>query len=533
MFLRHLILLFSLVLGASSYSQLTFPLESWHQSEVERYHNKYSIHYTEKDQFYASHQSMWPLMDKRSNRDSIYFSEGKYYYWITQKLFKENFVIFEGPDFWCAVDPIVDLTGGQDLTNVDSLNLLYWNTRGIRVQAKFFDKVGFTTTVYENQAILPEYQANFVGNHGEFYPNQYITNYTQQNGVIPGYARTKVFKKTGYDFAFATGQVNYVPSQNLSFSLGNGNHFVGNGYRSLLLSDFTANYPFFQTEVNFWNNRIQYNFIYALHQNLRRIANTTTVELPYERNIGTYHYLDIAISPRFQVGLFEGALWGRADSAGTYTPEYLYLNPLPFVNYALKGDENKNYNAVAGINLSYRFDRARLYAQLLFDQGKISGFQGGAKAHDLFIQNLDIRYEFNMVMRNTYLSSDYRMNYGAYNLPLAHPLTSGFNENILQIDYQHNRFFASNHTVYYHQFVNDSLAVGTSILDQDQIIDPPLANNYVFINRTELGYRFNRNYNLQAVTGFLFRNSTHEAKKVTSYFYLGIRTRLKNKTLDF
>ena len=55
-----------------------------------------------------------------------------------------------------------------------------------------------------------------------------------------------------------------------------------------------------------------------------------------------------------------------------------------------------------------------------------------------------------------------------------------------------------------------------------------------FINHFEIGYRFNKNYNLQAVAGWMYRGN-HQPGQLneTNYIYFGLRTRLRNKTLDF
>lgn len=331
---------------SSAFGQLYLPLNAYYQNEVERQFLTDSA-----STLSNAHLSMKPILDKRTNAENIYQSQGKHYYWITQKIFKENFIVFEGADFWCSIDPILDLELGSDFS-ADSLERLYWNTRGIRIQGKFFDQVGFSTVIYENQAILPLYQRTYADDHGEFFPNSILTQYQQNNAIIPGYARTKPFKTNGYDFGFAEGYVHYSPSKHFNIQLGNGNHFIGNGYRSLLLSDFTTNYPFLKLETNLWEDRIQYNTIYALHQNPYRLVLYTTPEATYERKIGTYHYLDFAISKNLQIGLFEGNQWRLVDSLGSHQPNYLFLNPVPFVSSLIKQNDSTGFSSIMGINLS-------------------------------------------------------------------------------------------------------------------------------------------------------------------------------------
>ena len=215
-----------------------------------------------------SHLSFKPVHESRTNTNELFADSGKYYYWITQKLFKEHFLVFQGEDFWCAIDPLLDLELGKDFSDANQ-SYIFWNTRGIRVQTKFFKNFGFETSIYETQAKLLDYQSNYVNSHGEFRISN--NSYKQANAIIPGYARTKPFGDTGYDFAFAQGYFNYQPVSWLNIEAGNGNHFIGNGHRSLLLSDFTVNYPYLKPEFLFFKKRLQYNIIYASQQNLYRL----------------------------------------------------------------------------------------------------------------------------------------------------------------------------------------------------------------------------------------------------------------------
>jgi len=510
-------------------AQLYYPLENYYHGEIDRF----ALRDTLTEDFYTQHRSSKPILQSRTEPDSIFSSSKKQYYWATQKLFRENFLIFKGDDFWCAVDPILDLEIGHNFS--DSVKYQYWNTRGIRVQAKFFNKIGFTTTFYENQAMVLNYQKDFFKDHGEFVPNTAVTYYSQKNAVIPGYARTKSFKTNGYDFAFAEGQISIEPNKFFNLQFGNGNQFIGNGYRSLLLSDFSTNYPFGKIETNLWKGRIQYSVTYAVLQNLYRLPYFTTPEATYERKLGTFHYLDIAITKNLTVGIFEGSVWKRTDSLGTHQPDFLFANPVILSNSLIKEKNATDYNSILGLNLAFSFFKNLAYGQLVFDREKISAYQIGIKAYDFFIPKLDAQIEYNHADQNTYLSSNKRYNYSHYNLPLAHPLTAGFDELVVRVSYQYKGWFVENRLVYSARYQNDTLNLGTAILKP--VTDISLQGfdrTKVFYDQFEIGYRFNKCYNLQVVAGYLFRTDNQPINEsVTNYVYVGIRTRLKNKTLDF
>lgn len=525
---RGLFILF-LLIGLTGRTQLFLPLHTYYSDEVERVR----IDDTLSDSHFQHHVSFKPVLDSRTNLSKIYENNEKYYYWITQKLFKENFIVFEGEDFWCSIDPIIDLELGSDLS-ADSLERLYWNTRGIRIQGKFFDKVGFSTSVFENQAFLPQYQRDYVDGQGEFFPNSLNTKYQQNNAVIPGYARTKAFKTTGYDFAFAEGSVLYAPNKNINFQLGNGNQFIGNGYRSLLLSDYSTNYPFAKIETNFWDGRIQYIAMYAIHQNLYRLFEYSTPEATFEKKIGTYHYLEVSVAKNLQIGVFEANHWKRVDSLGSHKPDLLFTNPIILVNTALNSFNNEGFKSVLGINARFTLGNSLFYGQAVFSGATIGGFQLGAKTFHFIFDKLSAGVEFNHVDLNTYLSPDKRYNYSHYNLPLAHPMVAGFNELTTNFSYQGNHFFIQNRFTYSERFKNDSLKIGNDILNPVNTINKPTHSTFVVQNQFEIGYRFNKNNNLQAFIGHLYRNETQPTQNpLTNYTYIGVRTSIKNKYLDF
>lgn len=523
------VLLFALLLllSTESTAQLYFPNSNYYHSEIERYNlNSYST------SNYQKHLSVKPILDSKTNRNAIYDTKRKVYYTLTQKLFKENFIIFKGDDFWCSIDPILDLEIGKG-GDTDSLQRMYWNTRGIRVQARFFDNVSFSTSVYETQIVVPEYQSEYINNHGEF---RFSGNkYKQEHGYVPMYGRIKPFKETGYDFAFAEGNLSIIATKNLNFQFGNGNQFIGDGYRSFFLSDFSGNYPFAKTEFFGFDGKLQYNLIYASLTNPYRLITFSTPEPTFERKIGVFHHLDYAITKNFNISLFEGSNWRSIDSLGSHKPDYLFLNPVIGVNSLIKGTETLNYNSIFGIGSSYTFNSTKIYGQLLLDNSVISAFQIGLKTYDLLLKKLDLRIEYNRAIQNAYLSEQKRYNYSHNNLPLTHPLTNSFNEIVAIISYENNGFFFQNKTIFSSQYQNDTLNIGNNILQPKSSIDlNSQVNNTVFYNQLELGYRFNKTNNLQLFGGYLFRKvNAYIEPTTTHYVYFGLRTKIRNKKLDW
>lgn len=521
--IQYILIIYCLTISNTGISQLNIPnTRSYNQSIYHIFLNDSSNH------FKNTHLSFKPINETKSNPDLVFKDKGEYYYWITQKLFKEHFLIFKGDDFWCGVDPIIDLELGQDFNDTDH-PIKFWNTRGIRIQAKFFKNFAFETSIYENQATLLNYQSNYVLTHGEFRVSDHT--YKQENAIIPGYARTKPFNTTGFDFAFAKGYFNYQPTQWLTIEAGNGNHFIGHGYRSLLLSDFSVNYPYLKPEFLLFNDRLQYNILYASQQNLYRLPFHVTPEANYERKLSVGHYLDYSFNKHLQIGIFENSTWVRVDSLGATPFKLAALNP--FFGTELLADNDNNYNGLYGINVSLSIKSIKLYSQLVIDNKKLGGYQLGVNLYNLLIPNIDFQLEYNQTKGGTYLSENKRANYNHSNLPLAHPLGHNFQEIIAVIDFKYKRWFLANTSIYSQKNISDTNRVNETLLFQPSNQPYNTANN-VWLNRVEFGYRFNKKYNLELYIGYLNRISTIKNIDNSSNFaYFGLKTNLHQKTLDW
>ena len=72
-----------------------------------------------------------------------------------------------------------------------------------------------------------------------------------------GQGRVKSFEE-GYDFNMASSRITYTPTDYLNIQLGHDKHFIGNGERSLLLSDLSFNYPFIRLQSDWLNGKLKY-----------------------------------------------------------------------------------------------------------------------------------------------------------------------------------------------------------------------------------------------------------------------------------
>lgn len=324
------------------------------------------------------------------------------------------------PDFFLAVNPVFQYTVGKEKGQDQHLFL---NTRGVTLRGRIANKIGFAAYVTDNQERDP----------------LYVQRWEQRFKSVPGEGYYKNFKRAGYDYFDARGYITFGVTRYIDVQFGYDKNFIGNGYRSLFLSDFSNNALFLKLQTRIWKFSYQ-NLFMELNATEPRGGDRLLV-----KKYAALHHLDIALTKWLNVGLFEGIVFGRKDHF-----EFGYLNPVIFYR-SVEQQNGSADNAVAGLdvkaNIAHHF---QLYGQLLLDEFKLSeikagngwwgnkyGIQVGAKYIDAFgIPNLDLQTEVNRVRPFTYSHNDSVANYTHYNQPLAHPLGANFSEWIGLARYQ-------------------------------------------------------------------------------------------------
>lgn len=504
------------------------PFSTFYTLQVERYVSE------QPESHQPIHLSIKPFRVSALNTDfdRMVQDTGKFYNGVTEKLFKKNLIDIRHKKFRAVADPLIDFRAGKENPDTAS-RIMFQNTRGVRIAGSIGEKFSFETRFYENQARFPDYFESYVRSRGEKFPKQNGSGYRTTNAVIPGEGRTKPFKIDGFDYASAMGYITGRPTKFWTLSFGHDMHFIGNGYRSLLLSDNSFYGPFVRSDLSFFKDRLRITNIYQGLQNLYRLKEFNTPESTYEKKWGTFHYLDYAVTPWLSLGLFEGIVWNRSDSLGTKPFPYQSLIPVPFVNTAVYGLDNQ-HNAVLGLNMQLIPVRKFIvYGQFMLDdlKQKKYGFQLGLKYFDAFqIRNLFIGMEYNNITRGTYAQDNPRNSYSHFNLPLAHPYGSGFQEVIVQSRYHYYRVFAHYKMNVYLTNNADTNGVATNDIFNVQNQIAPGEKATVINHKLELGYRFNKANNFQFYMGFLHRLTAikNSAKPETFYFFVGIRTKFKN-----
>lgn len=476
------------------------------------------------------HTGMRPLIQGRAElHDVMGFrpDSGRYYYWITEKLFKESLIQVQEDGFKLAIDPIFRFELGQEYregSEYSDNNLLQQNSRGFRIAADIGPTVSFQSMFMENQANPPGY----------------LYLYSQQRAVMPGQGRIKAFNDRGVDFAWVTGNVSWTPRPWLNAQLGQGRHFVGNGYRSMLLSDNTSPYPYVKFSGLTNNKRIQYTAIFAkLHQVAQadRLPTGDAGESLFWWKRATFLHLSANFGP-LQLALFEGTLWKTIDDDGVLPFDAMQMNPVIGVNTAVNGFEGPN-TQVLGLDAKLRLPgKAMLYGQFaLSGPGRNRhAWQVGAQWFDIFRPDLHLLVEYDQATPFAYTRDDPRMSWTAINQPLASPLGTGYSELIARADLRLGRRFWFQGELSWAQQdreENMALAPGSDIFGPVEAAGNDGRESKRLHAGLNASYRMNQMTNMQFTVGYTTRDVQPAAKGSDSgYLYVAFHTGLFNRYYD-
>lgn len=323
-------------------------------------------------------------------------------------------------DFFLVVNPVFN---GQLYKEKGNSETLYLNSRGVTGRGLIAGKIGFDFYVTDNQERVPSFVKERINEHN----------------AVPGAGFYKSYKTTAYDYFDGRGSVYFTASKYVNLQFGYDKNFIGNGYRSLFLSDVGTSNLFFKINTRIWKLDYQNLFMEVVPSFVKKGDNLTP------KKYVALHHLSLQATRWLNLGLFESVVFGRKDHF-----DFSYLNPIIFLRSAEQqagSPDNGMFGLDAKANIAKRI---QLYTQILFDEFKLGeltggkgwwgnkfGIQAGAKYIDAFgVKNLDLQGEVNVVRPFTYTHSDSVADYTHYNQPLAHPLGANFAELIGIIKYQ-------------------------------------------------------------------------------------------------
>lgn len=425
---------------------------------------------------------------------------------------------------WENKNPGLLLIGGKSnpklgfINPLVDLNYRYFNGSQYRTGGGIGLESNFSKKWY--------YRANFIGGVGMgdsiFKSNGYLVNGDSSN----------------YSYLDMRGRVSYTPNSIFNFQVGLDNNFIGEGNRSLFLSDYGKPYSFGQIRARFW--RVEYTVLY---QFLREQSGND-----WKRKNGATHHISFNAAKWLNFGIFETVIFLPKDTLLNRGFDAEYLNPVIFYRpqeYALGSSDN----VLLGASFSAKYKKHMLYGQIILDEfflaelkaksgwwankyGGQIGIKGRFKAGNW---NLFYRTEYNFVRPYTYSHLNSGQNYGNQGMTLSHPYGGNFMEILGEVKMQKDKW---NIKAFFSYFLigydKDGYSYGSNIYqpytnrpyEYGHFIGQGKGNNGIRSIIT-LSYQVLKQGNLQAFFENQFRYDT-AFKQATYIPMIGLRSQLWN-----
>jgi hypothetical protein len=319
-------------------------------------------------------------------------------------------------------------------------------------------KIGFVKNRFST-VICPQFVfADYPGFVGEKFDSM---------NVFPYQGKTLFSSGNAYGALSVPVYLKYKLSSVFSLEGGNGKTFLGDGYRSMMLSDQSADYPFVRIAADL--KQIRYIHQIARWRQQSRDGHDET-------KFAATHYLSWMITKKLNFSVFESIIWKSEDSVRQRGFEWLYLNPVMFfrpAEFALGSPDNN----LLGGNISWNFlPKTKIYGQFVLDEFFISeiknwlkhlmkpddptiqygawvnkqAFQIGVKSMDVFgKKGLNFLTEFNYARPYIGSHRDPMLSNTHMNQPVAHPFGANFYEFVFRSEYKKSTWSAHLNMMYY------------------------------------------------------------------------------------
>lgn len=305
------------------------------------------------------------------------------------------------------------------------------------------------------------------------------------------------YKNSDTEFSYTDirGRVSYTPNKIFNFQTGIDHNFIGEGNRSMFLSDYGKPYPFAKIRTKFWH--LEYMMLY---QFLKEEAPNNN----WKSKFSSSHLISWNATKWLNFGIFETVVFSPKDTTLNKGYDAEYLNPIVFYRpqeYSLGSSDN----IILGLQFSVKLKKHTFYCQVVLDEFLLSeikakskwwankyGGQLGVKGR--FNQNLEhffYRVECNFARPYIYSHVSSSLNYGNQGYALAHPYGSSFSELLGELKWQNKKW---NIKVFANYFThgsdkNDGLSYGGDIY-KSYNIRPYEYNNTIGQGIKNSGVRF-------------------------------------------
>ncbi|MFD0793165.1 gliding motility protein RemB [Mucilaginibacter litoreus] len=450
-----------------------------------------------------------------------------------KKLFNEHQIDVKGANSTFYADLLPDFNIGRDFSQKQNLWL---SSLGLQIGGTISNKFYYNVTGYLNRAGVPDY----------------ISTYIRQVGIVPGmaYAGTYNNKPNAYGWDYITATASYTPVKYINISAGRDKTFIGDGYRSLLLSDYASPYPFFRVTANLGN--VKYMSMWGYFADP---AGTSDINI--NRNKwGVFHYLDWNVSNRLSFGFFDSVIWADVDDQGhKHGFDFNYINPFIFLR-PVEASNGSPDNALIGFTSKYKVTNGlTAYGQFSLDEFEASnffsgkgssrnkyGWQLGIRGADLFsVENLNYLVETNTVKPYTYSERASILSYSANSEPLAHPWGANFREYVGILSYSYKRFDLMGEVDYGKYGLDmNNLNYGKDIFqhyttparENGNFTGQGLKTDMIYL-QGKVGYIINPKYNLRLELGGIYRNEKNsDFNDKTAMITFGVRSSFRSIYTD-
>lgn len=488
--------------------------------------NYYILNPTEK--FHCSFKPYLYLTLKEANDSAFNYSS----FSIDHHRFLQK-TIREKPNYRNRVEmqllPVLDMQAGYDFFRNKFLSE---TSGGIYIRTDINNDFSAAITLQGGKINFPDFTDSIVQ----------ITKIIPGMGIAHG-------KNNEYQWTNFVGYASYTPHRLFNFQIGKDKHFIGDGYRSLLLSDVSNSYPYARMSLNVW--KIQYSVWYSLFKD---VGLGNGIKNNFKNKYGAFHYLSWNINKYINLSFFESVVWQGTDSNRVRNFDVNYLNPITFyrpVEYSLGSADNE----LMGINFNCRmFKKLKFYTQFVLDEFylkeiKLSrgwwankqGIQAGLKYINAFnVKNLFFQCEFNAVRPYTYSHGSIQQNYSHFNQPLAHPFGANFYEGVAILSYKRKNISLDIKCVYAtlgKDTINTKSNMGQNIFssyttrpyDYGHYIAQGVKTQFLQTD-VKLSFYIVPEMNLRLELGYIQTNITNELtfNRRTPFIYVGIRSSFHN-----
>jgi len=244
------------------------------------------------------------------------------------------------PNFYLSVNPAISVYQGMESDYDDPL---YFRSFGATVRGLIGKRIGFQALATANTESGPVQFRQFV----------------QNNAAVPGANSFDKKDNSTVSYADLRGSVTWNVTKYINMQFGRDQQFIGNGYRSLFLGNFSAPHTFLKFNTRIW--KLNYTNLYM------QLSPTPDADINkgFFKKYTSMHHLSVNVTKWLTVGGFEAIVFGRENHY-----DYSYLLPVIFLR-SIEQQNGSPDNANLGIDFKANvLKKVQVYGQLMLDEFK-------------------------------------------------------------------------------------------------------------------------------------------------------------------